>query len=245
MPPSVGAAGFWADRGAPALVNWCEPDYVVSAYVAEWWNTLTSLGMVLIGAAGLWSVRDAGWRFRLGMVGLAAVGAGSAGFHGTLLRVAQAADELPMVAVGLMCVWTLLHRADPPRRGARSAVALLAFGVVFTATYATVPWAFALFIGLYTVMIGWVCVRTVQLTWGRPASAGLRRAALGMILGYVGSFLFFWLPEHALLACDHPLQALQLHSFWHLGGGVGTASWWIWARLDRDRALTEVRERAA
>jgi hypothetical protein len=100
-----------------------------------------------------------------------------------------------------------------------------------------VPWAFALFIGLYAVMIGWVCVRTIQLTWWTPSSPPLRRAALGMIVGYVGSFAFFWLPEHVLLPCDHPLQALHLHGFWHLGGAVGTVSWWQWALLDRERAF--------
>jgi dihydroceramidase len=229
--------GFWNGRGAPALVNWCEPDYAASPYVAEWVNTLTSVAMILIGAVGYWLVRDAAARFRVGMVGLSLVGAGSAAFHGTLLRGAQAADELPMVGLGLMCLWTLLHRDRPAGEGTRAALGLAAFAVLFTAAYAAVDWAFALFIGIYGLMIGWVCIRTIQLTWWRSSSPELRRAATGLVAGYVGSFALFWLPEHVLLGCGHPLQALHLHGFWHLGAGGGTISWWIWARLDRERAL--------
>jgi dihydroceramidase len=229
--------GFWSGKGAPSLVNWCEADYASTPFVAELVNTVTSLAMVLVAAWGWWTVRSAPRRFRIGMLGLGAVGAGSAAFHGTLLRAAQAADELPMVGVGLLCVWTLLQRAHPQGHGRAQALSLAAFAACFTLAYATVPWAFALFIGLYAAMIGWVCVCTIQLTWWTPSSPPLRRAALGMIVGYVGSFAFFWLPEHVLLPCDHPLQALHLHGFWHLGGAVGTVSWWQWALLDRERAF--------
>ena len=63
-------------------------------YVAELLNTVSSIVMVGIALIGLWRVRAEGWRFMLGMGGLAVVGLGSAAFHGTLLRVAQAADDL-------------------------------------------------------------------------------------------------------------------------------------------------------
>ncbi len=33
--------GFWGPR--TASVDWCEPNYVWSHYVAEWWNTITSV----------------------------------------------------------------------------------------------------------------------------------------------------------------------------------------------------------
>jgi dihydroceramidase len=217
-------------------VDWCEANYAVTPHVAEWWNTVSSLAMVAVALAGLWRVRHAELRFRVGMVGLAAVGLGSAGFHGTLLRFAQAADELPMVWLGLACVWALADRARAPGEGRGFLGALVAFGVLFCAAYFTVPWAFQLFVGVYAAMVAWVAVRTIQLTWLGPSSTALRRAGATMVVGYLGSFFVFWLPEHVLLGCAHPLQALQLHSFWHLGGAVGTVAWWEWAALDRERA---------
>lgn len=235
---------FWTPYGAPALVDWCEPNYLVSPFVAEWWNTLSSLLLVVLGAVGVWRLRASGARFVIGMLGLVAVGAGSAAFHGTMLRVAQAADELPMVWLGLACVWALADRARPAGVGKGFAGALAAFGALFCVAYATVPWAFALFIGVYGLMVAWVAVRTLQLSFWTPSSPAIRRAGATVILAYIGGFFVFWIPEHVLLACDHPLQAAQLHSWWHVGAGVGTYAWWSWAALDRERALAEARRAA-
>ena len=38
--------GYWGD--VDATIEWCERNYVVTPYVAEWWNTVTSL-VVLAG----------------------------------------------------------------------------------------------------------------------------------------------------------------------------------------------------
>lgn len=228
----------WSLLHAPALIDWCEPNYVIHARVAEWWNTLSSLAMGAMGLVGAWRARDAEVRFRIGMLGLVAIGLGSAAFHGTLLRIAQAADELPMVWLGLACVWALADRARAPGEGLRLARGLAAFGVGFCLAYAAVPWAFGLFLAVYGAMVAWLAIRTVWLTWRRPAKDGaatgaLRTAAATVILGYLGSFVLFWVPEHVLFACDHPVQAVHLHAWWHLGAGVGTYAWWTWSRLDR------------
>lgn len=228
----------WTLLSAPALVDWCEANYAVTPHVAEWWNTVTSLAMVAMGLLGAWRVRGHETRFGVGMVGLAAIGLGSAAFHGTLLRFAQAADELPMLWVGLACIWTLADRARGPGEGRTFAALLAAFGLGFCVTYALVPWAFMLFVGVYGLLVAWLAIRTVQLTWWRrpddvPATPALRASAGTVIAAYIGSFFLFWVPEHLLLPCDHPLQAAHLHGWWHLGAGVGTFAWWTWARLDR------------
>jgi dihydroceramidase len=234
----------WTALAAPALVDWCEPDYVVSSRVAEWWNTLSSLTLVLGGLVGAWRVRAEDARFPVGMLGIAVIGAGSAAFHGTLLRAAQAADELPMIWLGLACVWAIADRARPPGAGQPLARILAVFGALFCVAYATVPWAFHLFIGVYGVMVAWVFVRTVQLSWFGPSSETLRRWAALTLVAYVGGFAFFWVPEHVILSCDSPLQAFQLHAWWHLGAGVGTYAWWMWALQDRRRAMVGARAAA-
>jgi hypothetical protein len=65
----------------------------------------------------------------------------------------------------------------------------------------------------------------------------MKRTAIVVIAAYIGGFFLFWVPEHVLLGCDHPLQALHLHSFWHIGAGIGTVAWWRWAILDRKNGL--------
>eukprot|EP00003_Mantamonas_plastica_P028039 TRINITY_DN6205_c1_g1_i1.p1 TRINITY_DN6205_c1_g1~~TRINITY_DN6205_c1_g1_i1.p1 ORF type:complete len:108 (+),score=23.91 TRINITY_DN6205_c1_g1_i1:36-326(+) len=88
--------GFW---GFTASVNWCEPDYHVSPYVAEFWNTVSSAVMALVGLMGIINGIKAGipGRFIWGYLALNVVGLGSMAFHGTLLFEGQAADELSMM----------------------------------------------------------------------------------------------------------------------------------------------------
>src|ERR1700723_3106631 len=88
MPPSMLAtvvltAGFW---GPPtSSVDWCEANYQVTPYVAEFWNTLSSLAMVVAGVLGLLLNRTKLPARYLAAFGLLAlVGLGSIAFHATL-----------------------------------------------------------------------------------------------------------------------------------------------------------------
>jgi len=219
----------------PALVDWCEPNHAVMPAVAEFTNTVTSLVMIAMAAFGLWLTRSHELRFRLGMVGTGFVGLGSALFHATLQRWAQAADELPMMGLGLACAWTMAQRGRRQGEGKRLAAGLLVFGVFFVLAYATATWAFQLFVGVYGVLVVWLAGRTLVLSFVEPAPRAVRRDAVVVVVAYIGSFLLFWLPEHVLLACSHPLQSWHLHGWWHLGAGVGTVAWWWWAAADRAR----------
>lgn len=79
--------GFW---GLPtATIDWCEPNYQHSAYVAEFWNTLSNLLFVLLGLYGLRNSMTQGFepRFHAQFVAVIVTGLGSAMFHGTLQLV--------------------------------------------------------------------------------------------------------------------------------------------------------------
>ena len=45
-------AGYWGEK--TANTNWCEPDYVVSQYVAEFWNTASSFLIFFYGIYGIY-----------------------------------------------------------------------------------------------------------------------------------------------------------------------------------------------
>ena len=48
--------GFW---GLPSsTINWCETNYEVNHYIAEFWNTITNLGMILPSIYGMLNCRQ-------------------------------------------------------------------------------------------------------------------------------------------------------------------------------------------
>lgn len=235
------ADGYWIGRGVPSVVDWCEPNYVVTPYVAEFWNSVSSFAIAAWGVYGLvrW-LREGrlSRRWAICFAGLVLVGLGSVAFHATLLRIPQALDELPMIYLGLAAAWAVSHRSSPPGGGRGWAIGLTVYALLFTAGYAWLDTAyFAMFLASYAGLVAYVGLRSVYLTWWIDTPLPLRLPLLGAGVGFLGAFCFFWAPEHLYLSCDHPAQALHLHSLWHLGAGAGTYLWILWGIGDRARAL--------
>jgi hypothetical protein len=235
--------GFWSGFGAGASVDWCEVNYAKSPFVAEWWNALSSLLLIGVALLGLRQARRIASRleprFLLLFGSLAAIGLGSFAFHTTLLRSAQALDELPMFFAALLATYAVHVRRTPmgtpePALAQRLLVLQLLLAlcaVVFVAGYLTTP-HHALFLGAYAVFITYAGLATLKVAFS-GGSALFRRLtswAVGLqILGMLG----FWLPEHVWLGCDHPLQALELHSLYHLCAGFSAYAWVLGLVVDR------------
>jgi hypothetical protein len=88
----------------PSTVDWCEQNYILSEYVAEYWNTLTGVCLILSGV--LYYKNNYDWiqknsRYKISFVKISAllvfVGIGTMLFHGTLYYPFQLLDELPMI----------------------------------------------------------------------------------------------------------------------------------------------------
>lgn len=234
--------GFWSRFGAAASVDWCEPNYVHSAYVAEWYNTLSSVPIALLG---LLCVVWARWpkfrrdpRFLLGGLAVLVVGVGSTAFHGTLLRSAQALDELPMIYSGLTFLYVVRWREDgDPRRRRLWQVGLLVYAAAFTVAYFVLPQYFTFFILTYAGAVTALVVWTARVSFWSASDPGRRRLFVVSAGSYVGGVFLLWIPEHVLLPCAHPAQALHLHAWFHLASAVGSYAWLLWAAYDRRAVL--------
>ena len=81
--------GFWGEP--TATMNFCEPDYEMTHYLAEFLNTLSSLPLTLCGLSGLHLCHEQrlGHEQWLAYGAVAVIGAGSVAFHATLLRTGQ------------------------------------------------------------------------------------------------------------------------------------------------------------
>lgn len=95
-------SGYWEGyRGwAPSTVEWCEVNYELCSWIAEFWNSFSSLAIIAAGIVGVVLSHRHGQgelRFVLAYLAIIGVGIGSLLFHMTLLRPMQILDEVPMI----------------------------------------------------------------------------------------------------------------------------------------------------
>lgn len=129
---SASAEGFWGE--ITSTIDWCEDNYAVSHYIAEFWNTVSSLLFVAAGVLGLFLA----YRHRLenryfwlnGCV--IVIGCGSTMFHGTLQFGWQLWDEIPMIYTALVWVFLWVESATLRPRFMWLPWAMAAYGVLWT-----------------------------------------------------------------------------------------------------------------
>lgn len=84
--------------------RWCEFQYTQSNYIVEFWNSITSLFITLVGIYGLTkSAKKAKMFYSL----LVFIGLASAYFHATLSFAGQLLDELGITAMMLIANYTV------------------------------------------------------------------------------------------------------------------------------------------
>ena len=225
-------AGYWQPHSG--TMDFCEPNYEHSHYVAEFWNTISSVPILLTGIFGVCLCR---WQ-RLGheqmlcYTAVAVVGAGSIAFHATLMRTGQVADEVPMLWSVMILIYAVAHHADDRRRrqgqstGGSSTLgalraALFAYAVAATALYCSSGFVvFAVGYGLSVLALVILAVRAIFTC--QPATGPKPRQLLACAaLAYGGGWLAFWVPAEAF--CHHfaILPRLPLHALFHLTSAAG------------------------
>jgi dihydroceramidase len=217
---------FW---GAPtASIDWCESNYVYSKYICEFFNTLSSLAMVIAGIVGFaWHRRILEARFMLAFVALSIVGLGSIAFHATLRFELQMLDELPMLYLALVMVFILLEIEPKPRFGRWFPVALALHGVLVTALCAGTRgqlqfYAFHSSFGSLEVF----CLVRAFLLFRRAHSSAARRLFLAGVSSYLIAIAIWFTDLRFCHFVSVTLPAFgipnpELHAFWHILVSLG------------------------
>ncbi|CAE6970268.1 Acer3 [Symbiodinium natans] len=140
---------FW---GLPTSnVDWCEANYAHTRYVAEFFNTLSSLPMVAVSLWGLYlcATYRLEPRFYLCWAGIGAVGIGSLAFHGMLHPAGQATDELAMICASLAFLYVVLEVGHLEARRPWLPALEMVYAVGFAVAYFTSPFFFPFFVAAY------------------------------------------------------------------------------------------------
>ena len=234
--------GFW---GTPtATVDWCETNYAHLSFVCEFFNTTSSLAMVLAGVVGLLLHRRVLEGRLLGAFALVSVvGLGSIAFHMTLRFELQMLDELPMLYLALLMVHLLVENRAERRFGAWFPCLLLGYAVV--STYLSVrprgELQVSLFRATFTALEVFALAR-VYLIHRRNRDARVRRLfRLGMG-SYALALVLWWSDIHLCTTLNQTLPALgipnpQFHAWWHVLVSCGFYLLLIVIAEDRLRTL--------
>jgi dihydroceramidase len=219
-------SGYWGP--VQSSVDWCERNYVVSHYVAEWYNTVSNALMVYLAAIGILHALTARQEPRFVMLGLTLfiVGLGSAIFHGTLTHVGQQGDETPMVFA--LAVWTYtLYAMDPkfehahPDRVSALRLFLTASSLIFAVAhyYLRLVTTFQVSFCVLTWTASFMTLANILKTTNKAAVRLGTFYCAGMILAFC-----LWLVD--VHHCEHlhqlpyGLPNPQLHAWWHAITGL-------------------------
>eukprot|EP01083_Nonionella_stella_P028386 78176_1 len=222
--------GYWGP--ITSSYDWCEHNYQFTFYVAELFNSLSSIP---IWAAGLYGLMNCirykyEYKFYVNNVMLFVVGFGSMIFHGTLLREGQILDEVPM----LWCSLSFLYVSCTFRFKSNGVlIAMIAYGIASTFIYFYV--SFEVFVVAYCITVASIIVSTwVQIRQIRHDSSIIKYGILSAVF-YAGGFLFLWIPEQLLcgnrLLVQHEsvLTKLQFHAIFHITSSIGPYYFMIYA----------------
>ena len=220
-------------RGS-ATIDFCEPNYVHSTSIAEWWGTWSAMAMVLLGVAGMALGVCHGLKAKhvALLLHLTITGAGTMYLHATLAFFGQACDEVPMVITVLSLFYCAVTAEDllSPTSSAALALGLTAMGVWACDTSlrtkymldadAVEPMVFPIIFGALMCLL---IVQELRLYWNYAARR-LRRlyeyAAVTFVLGFG-----VWVVDQR--ACSS-VQAWQLHAWWHVLTALSAHFTFIW-----------------
>jgi len=221
--------GYWGDT--TSTLDWCESNYEVNWYIAEFWNTITNLSMIL---PPLWGIkrelqRGLEIRFVIGFIALLSVGVGSTMFHMTLKYSMQLLDEIPMVWSS--CVFIYLQHMVDSKKGETSwkmVGMLLAYAVSFTVIYLT--WSYPIIHEtMYGILVVYMIYQAVGILRTQYNSSSFKLFIIATLMYGTGFLLwnleneFCGIVRSVRSGLPSPLAPLtQLHGWWHLLAGYAT-----------------------
>ncbi|KAF9351765.1 Alkaline ceramidase 3 [Mortierella sp. AD094] len=218
---SLQPVGYW---GQPTSSDWCENNYDISYYVAEFFNSLSSFSMIIVGLVGMYLHSTFEKRFLLTFGSIAVIGLGSIAFHGTLLFPLQMLDEVPMVYSILSLAYCCIENRSYRRYGTWFPVGIALYGIITTlvmlfAGHDNHLLEFVVFQSSFAFVVLVVLSHMIKI-YGETQEGPVKQMFVTTFFVALTSYLF-WNIDFRM--CN-VMQSLplnpQLHAVWHVGASV-------------------------
>lgn len=218
MTLSIPFEAFWGP--VTSTIDWCEPNYRWSRFIAEPLNTVSNLSFVIFGIIGASHEyrQKSKTSYVLMHLCISLIGLGSMAFHGTLSLLGQQLDELPMVYYLLFCLWVINHEnfAAPQRRSIVVG-GLFAYAALFSVIHLTLKTTTAFQVHFVALII--VCV---SQTHSRFRTIHLEEDAYKIVRGFFGFGLSagtMWMIDYhgcAYFTSEECVFNPHGHVWWHI-----------------------------
>ena len=231
MPPSPveEVRGFW---GPPtSSIDWCERNYEVTYFIAEFWNTVSNLAFIIPPLVVAYQLRGkVDGVYLASLIYMAFTGMGSFAFHGTLLYSMQLWDELSMVWSGLFILYLIIKILAGDAAARRYVLPLVAYGIGTCAVYLSsqTPIIFQVAYGVihFAVVISAFKLRNRVATDMRLYWATVVMSSVGFLLWNLDNNMCPSLERlRSLLRSSISTACLvpgtQFHALWHCLAGYG------------------------
>lgn len=233
--------GLWLPH--TSSVDFCEANYLIDYRVAEPFNAITSLLFIslppILGLLYSDPLRET--RFRLQFWVMVICGVGSALLHGTLHAAFQASDELPMLYMNTLFLFSFIDLPASAYKGSvlhdlslyiqphRPALPFFMFilAVLQTILYFRTQQIYAVFITTYSFLVAIIVLLSHHFSKKDHLLKWLfwRSIFFYLVVGF-GLWVFDMHCGAGLRAIYAQLSpytgGITLHVVWHLGASVGT-----------------------
>lgn len=243
---------FWGPTSS--TVDWCETNYEISPFVAEFFNALSSMSLVLIGLLGMFLHPWAERRFHTAFLAIIVVGLGSVAFHGTLQKSSQALDEVPMLYTAFAFVYITICQRFPLKSSQRHLLALALITHAVITTYLVTAFDGYLQFVMFHVSFGTAEFFSIYQMFLIYRSQRGYHGSLAKTVFERGLFLYmfafvFWLSD--MLGCELvnpwyksailPINP-QFHAWWHIVVSLGLYSLAIYTLYHRMQTTFSARQ---
>ncbi|KAL5343032.1 ceramidase [Aspergillus crustosus] len=231
MSPS--SEPFWGPQ--TSYLNFCEEDYVVTRYVAEFINTLSSLIYCTFGLYGIYQLSRKGQASISRCIpyyGLIGVGVCSAGYHMTLKYHTQMSDELSMHLLTTPLAYRILTFDQSPRYTRLAGVFFLSLFTIVMVVHMVMD-EFILHAVAFGSAVLLITTRTmtaipkqipdleIRGRISRISRFGLVCFIFGYLVWLVDSFACPQLTEIRRVVGSPFAFLFELHGWWHVFTGIG------------------------
>ncbi|KAI6085942.1 ceramidase [Hypoxylon rubiginosum] len=249
--------GAWSPPTSRA--NFCEEDYALSFYLAEFINSVSNIAYVYLalrymygpGSRGIFAPR---WDFM--SISLLGLGIGSFLFHASLRYLLEFADEFSMLGLTWSMLQVSLTARQSPTKARLISIGLAIFFTVFAVFYVQSPLiiyqVFAFAGGILLVILrGSYLFHWVQPAFPKAKSrdwnARMWKGIATCLVGYV-----LWNIDlqycAELRSIRHQLGlpwalVFELHGWWHVLTAIGASQFMDVAREVRDEVKEEEKKR--